>query len=256
VFFYYLVNRVFHVVDAHMRSINRTVLIILAVLLVLEYASCFRMTIGASQSGKGPFPHLRVLYAEISRGDAIREATGIRPSLHPTTINALAETLRMRAMGGETCRLRVSETVKPLDVVIETGKIVTEFLLKRRETSGEDGMTFEVKEEQTIAGRVVGVIMRLDELGVLLYERVSPVGWVRKYDEWASFGVLEDESQVETRIKKDPLFTMARAECLLALFLNTVEAPKLMAIGETVPDGSRIDFIETDRLEVLLGEFQ
>jgi hypothetical protein len=238
-----------------MRSIKSTVLIILAVCLLPEHASGFRMTIRPSKSSSRSFGSC-VLHSEISRGDTVRGATGIRPSLHPTTINALAETLRMRAIGGETCKLKVSETVKPLDVVVETGKIVTEFLLKRRETSEQDGMTFEVKEEQTIAGRVVGVVMRLDGLGTLLYERVSPVGWVKKYNEWASFGVLEDESQVETRIKKDPLFTMARAECLLALFLNTVEAPKLMELGETVPDGSRIDFIETDRLEVLLGDYQ
>jgi hypothetical protein len=191
-----------------------------------------------------------------SRGDKIRESTGIRPSLHPTTINALSETLRRRSADGEGSKLRVSDKVKPLDVAIETGKIVAELLLKRRDASEHDGMTFDLKEEQTIAGRVVGVVMRLDELGSLLHDRISQVGWVQKYNEWSSFGLLEDESQIEARIGSDPLFALCRSECLLALFLGTVEAPKLMEIGETVPDGSRIDFVDADRLEALLGDFQ
>lgn len=197
-------------------------------------------------------------YAEqpSSRGDKIRETTGIRPSLHPTTINALSETLRRRSVGGEASKLIVSDAVKPIDVAIETGKIVAEFLLKRRDASEQDGMAFDLKEEQTIAGRVVGVVMRLEELGSLLYDRVSRVGWVQKYDEWAGFGILRDTHQIEARIASDPLFALCRSECLLALFLDTVEAPKLMEIGETVPDGSRIDFVDADRLEALLGDFQ
>ena len=199
------------------------------------------------------------LYSEqkpSSQGDKIRESTGIRPSLHPTTINAISETLRRRSSDGEASNLLLSDIVRPLDVAVETGKIVAAFLLKRRDASEQDGMAFDLKEEQTIAGRVVGVVMRLEELGTLLYNRASRVGWVRKYDEWASFGILEDTSQIEARIAKDPLFALCRSECLLALFLDTVEAPKLLEIGETVLDGSSIDFVDVDRLEVLLCDFQ
>jgi hypothetical protein len=190
------------------------------------------------------------------QGDKLREENGIRPSLHPTTINVLAEALKVRATEGEQSKLRVSDTVQPIDVVMATSTIVANFLQKHRDASEQDGMTFEVKEEQTIAGRVVGVVIRVEELGSTLYDRVSPVSWVEKYSEWASFGILEDQSQVDARIKDDPLFTMSRAECLLAIFLNTVEAPKLQEIGETVPGGSQVDFIDADRLEVLLGDFQ
>ena len=107
---------------------------------------------------------------------------------------------------------------------------------------------------QTIAGRVLGVIMRLDELEDTLFEKVSKVGWVTKYNEWATFGVLKTANEgLNERIKDDPLFSMSRAECLLAIFLQTVEIPGLEKAKEAVPDGSKIDFLDQDRYEVLLG---
>jgi hypothetical protein len=197
-------------------------------------------------------PALLKRFAE-SQGDKLREASGIRPSLHPTTINAIAEVLKQRA-SDDSSNLRISETVKPLDVAVAAGKIAADFLQKRRDTSTQDGMEFNIKEEQTIAGRVVGVVVRLDELERTLAERTRDVAWIKKYNEWASFGVLEEDGLLQLRIKDDPLFSVARAECLLAIFLQTVEAPKLKEIGETVPGGSQIDFIDEDRLRVLLPE--
>ena len=41
---------------------------------------------------------------------------------------------------------------------------------------------------------------------------------------------------------------------LLALFLETVERPKLEMLGESVAGGSKVDFIDADRLEVLIKE--
>ena len=60
------------------------------------------------------------------------------------------------------------------------------------------------------------------------------------------------EKQLADTIKINPLFRMNRAECLLALFLSTVEKPKLDMVGEDMPGGSNVDFIDADRLEVLL----
>jgi hypothetical protein len=198
-------------------------------------------------------------YATPAPGDKLREASGIRPSLHPITINAISEILKRKAFetvkpetSSSSSKLQISDSVRPIDVAIETSTIVMEILQKRRDTSKQDGMVLQPKEEQTVAGRVLGVIMRLDELGSLLYNQVSSVDWIRKYQEWTSFGILEDPDLIEGQIAKDPLFCLTRAECLLALFLHTVESPKLRDIGETVPDGGRIDFIDTDRLEVLL----
>lgn len=86
----------------------------------------------------------------------------------------------------------------------------------------------------------------------MLNSKVNGVEWIKKYGEWTTFGVLEDESQVQDRIKMDPLFALSRAECLLALFLDTVEAPQMQKMGQSPPGGSGVDFLDTDRQEVLL----
>ncbi|KAL3936076.1 MAG: hypothetical protein SGBAC_008530 [Bacillariaceae sp.] len=187
-------------------------------------------------------------------GDPVRAATGIRPSLHPTTINAISGALKARAMKTEGKFFRVSDTVQPLEVAVSAGSFASEAIAKRQASSKEDGMDFELQEEQTIAGRVMGVVMRFDALESLLHEKVRNVGWIAKYNEWATFGTLKDESKdgaVDDRIKDDPLFCVSRAECLLALFLDTVEVPTLAKANHTVPDGSTLDFLDADRIEVL-----
>lgn len=145
---------------------------------------------------------------------------------------------------------------------------------QRAEASKKDETTdeFAVEESQVISGRVVGVIMRMRELEQVLVSRVNDVTWVRKYGEEESFGLLKKEAallleedkqtvsddnealekQLADTIKINPLFRMNRAECLLALFLSTVEKPKLDMVGEDMPGGSNVDFIDADRLEVLL----
>ena len=133
-------------------------------------------------------------------------------------------------------------------------------------------------EEQTVAGRVMGVIMRLQDLEDELIERTMNVEWVAMYNEWSSFGVLEDEckhknnrdknsddddddvdddengimNKVHEKIIDDPLFCMNRAECLLGIFLQEIEIPQFQKLNETAPDGSKIDFLDTDRFEVII----
>mmetsp|Transcript_11127 Transcript_11127/g.20168 ORF Transcript_11127/g.20168 Transcript_11127/m.20168 type:complete len:246 (+) Transcript_11127:279-1016(+) len=186
-------------------------------------------------------------------GDPLRASTGIRPSLHPTTINAIAEALKTRASNSTDTPLVVEGNVQPLDVALSAGKIAATAIEKRQRASKQDGMELTPEEGQTIAGRVVGVVMRFAELEELLNEKVANVEWVKKYEEWDTFGVLEDESQVQDRIRMDPLFAMSRAECLLALFLDTVESPRMEKIGQSAPGGSGVDFLDADRQEVLLS---
>ena len=112
------------------------------------------------------------------------------------------------------------------------------------------------------------------ELEQLLVQRVNETSWVMKYGEEESFGVMKEECQqfadgggerqladdddddmnraLAENIKINPLFRMNRAECLLALFISTVERPKLEMMGKDVAGGSAVDFIDSDRLEVLL----
>lgn len=184
-------------------------------------------------------------------GDPLRAASGIRPSLHPTAINAIAEALKLRATGKEP--LTVSETVKPLQVAMAAGEIAAKAIEQRQKSSEQDGMKLTNEEAQTIAGRVVGVVMRFGEIETLLSKKVSAVEWVQKYGQWNDFGIMEDERNVQERIQDDPLFSMCRAECLLALFLNTIELPRLLEAGQSVPDKSVLDFIDDDRRDVLLA---
>ena len=138
---------------------------------------------------------------------------------------------------------------------------------KRNSDKDDTSEKFTLEESQVISGRVVGVVMRMNELEKELAKRVGSVGWVGKYGEEESFGVLrgecrgedddgasvkeEVEKKVGEVIKMNPLFRMNRAECLLSLFLDMVERPKLEMIGEDVAGGSEVDFIDADRLEVL-----
>ncbi len=200
-------------------------------------------------------------------GDPLREDNGVRPSIHPTTINAIAEALKARATQSlkpefsdedDMMHFSVSDDVEPLMVMVTAGQFASDAIQKRQESSTEDGMLLTQGEEQTLAGRIMGVIMRLDDLEDELVERTEGVGWVGDYNEWGSFGVLENESednlkQVHAKILDDPLFCMNRAECLLAIFLQNVEIPQLERLNETVPDGSIIDFLDEDRKEVVLG---
>ena len=197
------------------------------------------------------------LAASPIKGDPLRDATGIRPSLHPTTINAIADALKYRAVKEDGMFFRVSDTVQPLEVAATAGKIASNAIAKRQQSSDQDGMKLTPQEEETIAGRILGVVMRLDNLEETLFNKVSNVGWVAKYNEWATFGALETGMEgLDERIKEDPLFSMSRAECLLAIFLKEVEIPQLAKAEQTVPDESKIDFLDADRSEVLLVDDQ
>jgi hypothetical protein len=124
-----------------------------------------------------------------------------------------------------------------------------------------------MEESNVISGRVVGVVMRMRELEHQLRSKVGKADYVWKYGEEMNYGLLKQECNVDTiqlnhelektlgdNLKMNPLLRMNRAECLLALFIETVEKPKLEMVGEEVPGGSLVDFIDGDRLEVLFKE--
>jgi len=200
-------------------------------------------------------------------GDPLRAATGIRPSLHPLTINAIATVLRTRARNDPDWPLEASREgrrVEPIQVALTAGRIAADAIGQRQASCAKNDkvergeMTLRPEEEQTVAGRVVGVAMRLQELEIELYDACAAAPWIAKYGEWASFGILPDETgddddddAVKRRILDDPLFAMNRAECLLALYLRTVEEPELRAKDVTVPGGSQVDFLDSERSEVL-----
>jgi len=224
-----------------------------------------------------------------SGGDQIRLATGKRPSLHPLTINALSEALRQRsqqklvALDTRTNEADRASTPKidasvigttPLDVALTAGKIASDAIAQRRTAcEADDSLAsdmFDMSECQCIAGRIVGVVTRFRPLEAELVKRVRSAPWVAKYNDYGSFGLMkiecsdveyEIDSKMESIVMKEildnPLLRMSRAECLLAIFLDTVERPKLEllkanAIEETMPDKGVINFLDVDRAEVLL----
>lgn len=222
-----------------------------------------------------------------------RHATGIRSSLHPTTINCIAEALLLRSSSSSSSsrnnnrddkNRRIAIDIRdpnnePLQVAITAGNIAATAILRRSNVTKVDGTNdessiFTTDESQLISGRVVGVVMRTRELEMELVQRVSLVDWVQKYNEEASFGILVEECQrvgggsslsssmnnnemlLAARIRTDPLFRMNRAECLLALFLTNVERPRMKAMNMILPGGgSDVDFIDDDRLMVILPEY-
>jgi hypothetical protein len=198
------------------------------------------------------------------RGDPLREATDIRPSLHPLTINILADALKIRARNDSSIPLHVADHITPLQVAMAAGKLASNAIQKRQAASKTDNMSLTVFEQETVAGRVVGVVMRLPSLESQLWLKCSSASWVDKYDEWHSFGVLKQEgtshvandsrAALQDRIQSDPLFVMHRSECLLALFLHQIEAPELARRNATVSDQSTVDFLDSDRRHVLLGK--
>jgi hypothetical protein len=227
-----------------------------------------------------------------TRGDTTdpRYATGIRSSLHPTTINCIAEALLLRSSrtDDDESNRHIAIDIRnpnnePLQIAITAGDIATSAILRRSNATKVDGTAdnssiFTTEESQLISGRVVGVVMRLHDLEMELVQRVSLVHWVQKYNEESSFGVLveecqrvrggdsslsssssmnnDDEMLLAARIRTDPLFRMNRAECLLALFLTNVERPRMEAMNMILPGGgSDVDFIDDDRLRVILPEY-
>ena len=225
---------------------------------------------------------LAKLFAEASSGgDQLRASTGIRPSLHPTTINAISEALLLRHSSknskGPIDAYNLKDDEQPLSVALTAGALASDLVEKRKTSCEADGDIDSIptaEECQTVAGRVVGVVMRMRELEQQLAAKVNTAKWVAKYGEHGSFGVLKSEckqvaaeegvsekveidpkieKELTDRIRDDPLFRMCRAECLLAVFLQTVEVPKLLEVGETVAGGSVVDFLDEDRKEVLLS---
>lgn len=222
-------------------------------------------------------------------GDRLRSQTGIRPSLHPTTINALSRAILLyyQPSRDPNMPMKVSSSsnelegdniiITPLQVAISAGKLAWDAIEQRSESqrlakigSSTDSThhllkedTFTEDEAQVISGRIVGVVLRMAHLESMLVEQIRKSPWVSKYNEHGMFGVTHVECEpglrytplVSQPLIEDPLLRMCRAECLLALFIHHVEIPGLKKAGvEEIAGGSRIDFIDQERLSVLFKD--
>ena len=198
--------------------------------------------------------------------DPYRDANNVRPSLHPITINILSQALKLRSSALSDPNNAANSPLKqwslddPLEVVMTMSSLAAKAMAQRQSTSVADHMTLTVEEQQTVAGRVVGVMVRIADLQQLLYRICQEATWIAKYNEWHSFGLVPPKALSGYRqdyndydnLLQDPLLLLNRAECLLALFIHTVEVPELLRKNCTVPDQSIIDFLDEDRSQVLL----
>ena len=230
--------------------------------------------------------------------DPYRDQNQIRPSLHPITINIIAQALKLRASAQvstasnnnnpsqppshnrtTTTTAAVTDRVvwptQPLDVVLTVSALAQTALAQRQHRSREDQMILTLPEQQTIAGRVVGVMVRIQYFEQTLIQKCINVPYIWKYNEWHTYGLVrpdendtndarpqQQQQQVQLSFGNnnnnnndniDPLLLLNRAECCLALFIQTVEIPELQRKNATVPDESRIDFLDADRYQVLVS---
>ena len=132
---------------------------------------------------------------EAGGGDPLRASTGVRPSLHPFTINALADALLARhapekvpSIGDAGVPLDVAALDgtghRPVDVAAAAARLSFLALERRKASCKADGDLRSIPtdaEGQAVAGRVVGIVMRMRELEAELARRVGGTGWVAKY---------------------------------------------------------------------------
>jgi hypothetical protein len=129
----------------------------------------------------------------------------------------------------------------------------------------DDEFQWTAEELQMKGGRIVGVLMRLDDLEWEWNNRVCT----------SSLADTESSTMIPHRLWKSTLglhpnnvkqictltlakvlltekdFARARAERMLALFLMNIEAPGLEASGQEMPGGSYPDFIQ-DPMQIKL----
>jgi hypothetical protein len=226
--------------------------------------------------------------ADHTPGDKVREANNIRPSLNPTVINTIANALLQRSTTRSS--FIPSSQTQPIAIMVEAASLASKAIQSRAkgstQVSGDNG-AFTEEEGKLVAGRIVGVLMRLNDLEDELIEKVMGTSWVKKYGEESMFGVCNVElsegykpsdvtnivdadadgdakdgiDEVLEKLKDDPLLRMCRAECLYALFLRNVEMPSMAKIGVIPVDsvnagghGGGIDFLDQEKMEVLFPD--
>ena len=183
------------------------------------------------------------------------EELPVRPSLHPITIDAIEEGLRLRSQYSTTSPFRiVNDKTEWYEVQYTIASFAERFLEKHSESSSEQWTD---EELQTIGGRIAGVLMRLDDLEWEWNNRVCS-STLSSIDPslWKSTLGLYPENEKCTRtvdqaLLNDKEFARARAEKMLALFLCLLEGPGLLAAGESLPGGSFPSFI-TDEYQLEL----
>jgi len=196
----------------------------------------------------------KISVQDIHGSEASPEVDEEQPNrpLHPIAIDAIEEAFRLRAQNLTTSPLRIiNSKTEWFEVQYNAVTFADRFLRKYRSKSLSE------EELQTIGGRIVGVLMRLDDLEWEWNHRVcsSPLGQEESasmipYEQWKTTlglhpGGVEQVcvETIDVALLEEEDFARARAEKMLGLFLGCIEGPALKASGNRVPGGSEIDFI-------------
>jgi hypothetical protein len=201
--------------------------------------------------------------AAVGASEVVSNGNGSRPSLHPITIDAIEEAFRLRSRNMTTSPLRlIDEQTEWYDVQYSIVKFADRFLERytKRDDGGigaDDESRWTAEELQTIGGRIVGVLMRLDDLEWEWNDRVcaSPLAdsdspSMIPHRLWkTALGLHPNDveqsriSTLDAALSTEGDFARTRAERMLALFLLNVEGPGVEASGREMPGGSHPDFI-------------
>lgn len=181
-------------------------------------------------------------------------------SLHPVTIDAIADAFRVRAQNITTSPLRLLDSnMEWFDVQYSIMKFAERFLEKcTKDNKNNEEPKWTEEELQTIGGRIVGVLIRLDDLEWEWNHRVSTSTLCKPespdmipYNQWKSTLGLHPDNVEQRCIKtldmallEENDFARTRAEKMLALFLLNIEGPGMKASGNKAPDDSEVDFIQ------------
>ena len=181
-----------------------------------------------------------------------------RPSLHPITIDAIEEAFRLRAQNSTTSPLRlINDSMEWFEVQYSVVKFAERFMEKYTKNKSTTPHDWTEEELQTIGGRIVGVLMLLDDLEWEWNHRVTTSSLVDEVEStvWkTTFGLHPDNIEqkciqtLDTALSEEEDFARVRAERMLALFLLNVEGP---FVEEAMPGGSYPDFIH-DELQLKL----
>lgn len=189
-----------------------------------------------------------------------------RPSLHPITIDAIEEAFRLRALNSTTSPLRLIDAQTEwyevqYSIVSFADRFLEKYTKPSSKSDGELLQMWTAEELQTIGGRIVGVLMRLDDLEWEWNNRISTSSLGEAPGEmWkTTLGLYPDNIEqnclrtLDNALLEEVEFARARAERMLALFLLNIEGPGLKASGDEVPGGSHPDFIEDSvQLELMM----
>jgi len=195
-----------------------------------------------------------------SSKEQINSNASNRPSLHPLVIEAIEESFRLRAKNSTTSPLRkIDASTEWYEIEFSAMKHAERFLERHAKQQQQPNHGFQWTDEElhTIGGRVVGVLMRLDDLEWEWHHRVttSSLGKVVPEEDWKRNlglhpGSVEQECirTVDLALVEDEEFARRRAEIMYAMFLMNIEEPGVKASGSSVVGGSSAkDFIEDSK---------